>query len=283
VFYGNQGFWQVPADPTQCRLQGQIFSAGSGACGQTGAGAVSMRPYYVLMRLPGETDETFALVIPFTPAGRQNMVDWMAAKSDFGDQYGTLTSYEFPAGRNIDGPTQVFARINQNAQFSTERTLLSQAGSDVTFGDFLVLPLSNGVLYVQPVYVQARQQNSIPELKRVVVVNGTQVGIGATLREAITNSLGTEVPPGGGNNGGGNGGNPPPTGSLDQQVSSFLQQAADHFAAADTALKNGDLATYQREVNAARDAIAQAERLLGNAGATGSTGAGATGATGATG
>jgi len=278
VFYGKQDFWDIPLDPGESQT--------AGVTGSGGSVGVRMRPYYVLMRLPGETDETFALVIPFTPAGRQNMVDWMAAKSDFGDQYGTLTSYEFPAGRNIDGPTQVFARINQNAQFSTERTLLSQAGSDVTFGDFLVLPLSNGVLYVQPVYVQARQQNSIPELKRVVVVNGTQVGIGATLRVAITNSLGTEVSPGGGNNGG-NGGNPPPTGTLDQQVSSFLQEAANHFAAADTALENGDLATYQREVNAARDAIAQAERLLGNAGATGAAGSGgvtgSTGAAGATG
>jgi uncharacterized membrane protein (UPF0182 family) len=264
VFYGKQDFWQIPDDPAA--PTGQI---------------VQMRPYYVLMRLPGEADETFALVVPFTPANRQNMVAWMAAKSDIGDDYGHVTSYEFPSGRNVDGPTQVFARINQNAQFSKERTLLSQAGSDVTFGDFLVLPIENGILYVQPVYVQAKQANSIPELKRVIVVNGTEIGIGTTLEEAIADSIGAAPPP---SQGGGNGGTqPPPTGTVDQQVASLLQEAADHFAAADAALREGDLATYQRQIGAARAAIAQAEDLLGGAPSGGTAATGPTGLTGAAG
>ena len=146
VFYGKQDFWQVPDDPAA----------------EAGVGDVPMRPYYVLMRLPGETEDTFSLVLPFTPAGRQNMIAWMAAKSDPGEEYGSLISYEFPSGRNVDGPTQVFARINQDARFSSERTLLSQSGSDVRFGDFIVLPIGDGILYVQPVYVQAKQENSIP-------------------------------------------------------------------------------------------------------------------------
>ena len=239
VFYGNQDFWQIPDDPT-------VVSE---------AGAVAMRPYYLLMRLPGETEERFVLIQPFTPQGRQNMVAWMAARSDPGEEYGDVLAFQFPTGQNIDGPTQVFSRINQDAQFSSERTLLSQGGSDVFFGDFLVIPIDAGLLYVQPVYVRSTQTNAIPELKRVIVVNGDRVGIGDTLREALTDSLSGQVveplPDG----------EPPPTGSVEQQIQDLLAEAAAHFEAAQTALRNGDLATYQTEVDAAQEAVNQANEL----------------------
>ncbi len=213
-----------------------------------------MRPYYVLMRLPGETDETFVLILPFTPKDRQNMVAWIAAKSDPGPDYGDIVSFEFPSGQNVDGPTQVFSRINQDARFSSLRTLLGQGGSTIEFGDFLVVPVEDALLYVQPVYVVSTQANAIPELKRVIVVNGTNVGIGNTLTGALADSLG-ESSAGGGEQ-------PPPTGSVDQQVSQLLQQAADHFAAAQEALTNGDLATYQLQIKAAQAAVNQAQALL---------------------
>ena len=155
VFYGKQDFWALPIDPTVSTERPT---------------AVLMRPYYVLMRLPGEADETFVLILPFTPLDRQNMVAWLAAKSDPGPDYGDIVSFEFPSGVNVDGPTQVFSRINQDARFSSERTLLGQGGSAIVFGDFLVIPLQDSLLYVQPVYVQSNQENAIPELKRVVVV-----------------------------------------------------------------------------------------------------------------
>ena len=103
VFYGKQDFWALPIDPTRVQRRRQPFL---------------MRPYYVLMRLPGETDETFVLILPFTPQDRQNMVAWIAAKSDPGPDYGDIVSFEFPSGENVDGPTQVFSRINQDARFS---------------------------------------------------------------------------------------------------------------------------------------------------------------------
>jgi len=240
VFYGKQDFWQIPEDPT--------------LAGESG-GAVTMRPYYLLMRLPGETEEGFVLIQPFTPQGRQNMVAWIAARSDPGPEYGTVQAFQFPTGQNIDGPTQVFSRINQDAQFSGERTLLSQGGSDVFFGDFLVIPIDSGLLYVQPVYVRSTQANAIPELKRVIVVNGDRVGIGDTLREALADSLSGQVvepPPDG---------EPPPTGSVEQQIQDLLAEAAAHFEAAQTALRNGDLATYQTEVDAAQEAVNQANEL----------------------
>jgi uncharacterized membrane protein (UPF0182 family) len=263
VFYGKQDFWALPTDPT---IQGSETTT------------FLMRPYYVLMKLPGETDESFVLILPFTPQDRQNMVAWMAAKSDPND-YGDIVTFEFPAGSNVDGPTQVFARINQDSRFSAERTLLGQGGSEIRFGDFLVIPIENSLLYVQPVYVESQQANAIPELKRVVVVNGSAIGIGSTLRDALSDSLGQALPPDGG------GEQPPPTGgTTDEQVAALLQQAANHFAAADAALKAGNLATYQSEIEAAQAAIQQAQQLLSQGGGTPSPSPGAvTGATGASG
>ena len=237
VFYGKQDFWALPIDPTIA-----------------GSDQARMRPYYVLMRLPGEAEETFVLILPFTPLDRQNMVAWLAAKSDPGPEYGDIVSFEFPSGVNVDGPTQVFSRINQDARFSAERTLLGQGGSSIVFGDFLVIPLQDSLLYVQPVYVESNQPNAIPELKRVVVVNGTKIGIGSSLRAALTDSLGEVVPP--------DGGEQPPPGAGEQQIHALLDQAAQHFVAADAALRAGDLATYQSEIEAAQDATTQAQELI---------------------
>jgi uncharacterized membrane protein (UPF0182 family) len=104
------------------------------------------------------------------------------------------------------------------------------------------------------VYVQSNQENAIPELKRVVVVNGSAIGIGSSLRAALTDSLGEVVPP--------QGGGQPPQGSVQEQIQAFLDQATQHFAAADTALRAGDLATYQREIDAAKAATEEAQRLI---------------------
>lgn len=245
VFYQQQDFWALPDDPT--------VPAGE-------AGGALMRPYYVLMRLPGETEESFVLVLPFTPEGRQNMVAWMAARSDPGEDYGELVSFQFPSGVNVDGPIQVFARINQDSVFARERTLLDQSGSQIQFGDFLVVPIEDSLLYVQPVYVRSDQENAIPELRFVAVVNGSEIGLGATLAEALAGSIGEPVTP---PPDGGDGGEPPPTGTVDEQVAALLQEAEDHFAAAEEALRAGDLATYQAETELARAALEEALTLLG--------------------
>ena len=183
------------------------------------------------------------------------MVAWMVAKSDPGDDYGDILSFEFPSGLNVDGPTQVFSRINQDARFSSERTLLGQGGSQIRFGDLLVIPVSDSLLYVLPVYVESSQANAIPELKRVVVVNGSEIGIGETLQAALTSSIQAPI----------EGGQPPPQGTVEEQVQALLDQAALHFVAADEALRAGDLATYQAEIAAAQAATAQAQSLLGQA------------------
>ncbi|MGH2590967.1 MAG: UPF0182 family protein, partial [Actinomycetota bacterium] len=252
VFYGRQDFWEFPGDPAGAPFDPEA---------QATTTLPPMRPYYVLMRLPGESEETFSLILPFTPVDRQNMVAWLTAKSDPGEDYGQMISYEFPSGRNVDGPTQIFARINADAQFASERTLLGQTGSSIRFGDFLVVPVEDALLYVQPVYVQSDQENAIPELRRVIVVNGPNIGIGTTLREALADSLGEAVPPLPDD-----GAEPPPTGTIDEQVEVLLQEAAEHFVLADAALRAGDLATYQAEVELAQAAIDEAVALLEDGG-----------------
>jgi uncharacterized protein len=262
VYYGRQDFWEFPGDPAA------VEPPAPGEDQPVPAALPPMRPYYVLMRLPGETDRTFTLILPFTPVGRQNMVAWLAAKSDPGEDgglsppYGEMISYEFPSGRNVDGPTQVFARVNADSQFASERTLLGQAGSQVRFGDLLVVPIDDSLLYVLPVYVESTQQNAIPELRRVIVVNGSAIGIGSTLDEALEDALGEAVPTPSPPDGGGDG-EPPPTGTVDEQVQALLAEAANHFARADEALRDGDLATYQNEVELAQAAIEEAQALVG--------------------
>jgi uncharacterized protein len=257
VFYGRQDFWEFPGDPAAAQVDAEQV---------TTAALPPMRPYYVLMRLPGEQVETFSLILPFTPLARQNMIAWLAAKSDPGEGYGQMISYEFPSGRNVDGPTQVFARINADSQFAAERTLLGQGGSEIRFGDFLVVPIEESLLYVQPVYVQSDQPNAIPELRRVIVVNGPNIGIGSTLGEALADAPGegvSEPPEDGAEPPPEDGAEPPPEGTADEQVQALLDEAANHFALADAALRNGDLATYQREVELAQAAIEEALSLVG--------------------
>jgi uncharacterized protein len=266
TFYGKQDFWQIPTDPTV------------GSVDQNGLPSPSntpMRPYYLLMRLPGEQTESFVLIMPFTPQGRQNLVGWMAAGSDPGAEYGKIISFEFPGGQNVDGPEQVFQRINQDPRFSAQRTLLSSSGSSTAFGDLLVIPVGKGLLYVEPFYVIASQQaQPIPELKRVLVVNGGKVGIGTTLPLSLADAVsGAQPPPTGGGGGGGQTG-----GTVSQQIAALLQSAEHHFQAANVALKAGDLATYQAQIEAAQRAIAKANQLVSSA-ASGSNSGGGSSAT----
>jgi uncharacterized membrane protein (UPF0182 family) len=241
VFYQKTDRWQVPDDPT--------IPANAGSDTATGP----LHPYYLLMTLPGETQEQFVLVLPFVPQGRQNLVGLMAAKCDPG-VYGDMVAYSFPEGRNVLGPDQVFSQINQDPTFSQQRSLLSTGGSQVIFGDFLAIPVGNSFLYVQPVYVRSNQTNAIPELKRVLVVNGGTVGVSDTFEGALSAAVSGVQPSGGQQPGQG------------QTVAQLLAEALDHFAAADAALKDGDLATYQDELAQAQDLVKQANALAAAAG-----------------
>jgi uncharacterized membrane protein (UPF0182 family) len=146
-------------------------------------------PYYVLMQLPGEkTGNEFAMILPFTPAKRNNMIGWMAGRCDR-ENYGKLLVYNFPKSRLIDGPLQIEARIDQNAQLSGQFTLWNQQGSHVLRGHLLVIPIGRSLLYVEPIYLKA-ESSPMPELRLVVLASQDRIGYGKSFDEALTNLLG---------------------------------------------------------------------------------------------
>jgi uncharacterized protein len=252
AFYRKQDFWEVPADPT---LQAVVTDPNVSPSPTPTGNARKLLPSYQLLRLPGEAEERFHLMIPFQPENRLNMVGWMAANSD-PDGYGELVAFTLPAGRDVDGPSLVFSRINSDQAFSAARTLLGTGGSEVKFGDLLTIPIEDSILYVLPMYVRAKQEAAVPELKLVMVVNGPSVSVANNLPDAIEEATGAvsgEEPPepsGGG-------------GTVEQQVERLLAQAVEHFAAAEDALRAGDLATYQSEQEQAQALVEQANELLG--------------------
>ena len=149
-------------------------------------------PYFVLMQLPDEevTNE-FVLIQPFTPANRNNMIGWLAGRSD-GDNYGKLIAYNFPQGRLIDGPVQIEARIDQNAQLSAQFSLWNQQGSRVIRGHLLVIPMGRSLLFVEPIYLQA-VRSPMPELRLVVLATQERLGYGTNFDEAMTSLFGEAV------------------------------------------------------------------------------------------
>jgi uncharacterized membrane protein (UPF0182 family) len=251
TFFRGTDAWQIPSDPTFCA---DVANAANGSCtANAKSEAPKIAPYYQLLRLPGESTEQFQLVTPFTPLGRPNMVAWMAANSDPGG-YGTLTAFQFPSDQTVDGPSTVFAQINADPTFSAERSLLSQGGSKVQFGDFLVIPLGSSILYVEPVYVSSDQTNSVPLLKRVIVVNGNTVAVSTTLQDALSQAVsGVPSEPGGGTG--------TPSGTPEAKIASLLAEAVQHFKAAQDALDAGELGTYQSELKTAQSLVEQANEL----------------------
>ncbi len=159
-------------------------------------------PYFVLMQLPGEQQKNeFVLILPFSPANRNNMIGWMAGRSD-GENYGKLLVYNFPSSRLIDGPTQIEARIDQNAQLSGQFTLWNQQGSSVIRGHLLVIPIGRSLVYVEPIYLKA-ERSPMPELRLVVLATQEKLAYGQTFAEAMNGLFGetaaagqTPPPPG---------------------------------------------------------------------------------------
>ncbi|MEA2175024.1 MAG: uncharacterized protein QOD00_2616 [Blastocatellia bacterium] len=152
-----------------------------------------LEPYFVLMQLPGEAvANEFVQILPFTPANRNNMIGWMAGRSD-GDAYGSMLVYNFPKSRLIDGPLQIEARIDQNAQLSSQFTLWNQQGSHVRRGNLLVIPIGRSLLYVEPIYLQA-ERSPMPELRLVVLATQERLGYGLTFGEALSSLLGQSGP-----------------------------------------------------------------------------------------
>ncbi len=150
-----------------------------------------MDPNFVLMKLPGESSVEFIEILPFTPSNRNNLIGWIAGRSD-GANYGTSVVYNFPKTRLVDGPLQVEARIDQNAQLSGQLTLWNQQGSHVRRGTLLVIPCGKALIYAEPIYLQA-ERSPMPELRLVVLALQDRLAYGSTFEAALRSLFGGET------------------------------------------------------------------------------------------
>jgi uncharacterized membrane protein (UPF0182 family) len=210
--------------------------------------ATPLEPYYALLQLPGsgaaQTPSTteFVNVVAFTPASRDNLIGWMAGRSD-GESYGGLLVYKFPKSKLVNGPLQVNARIDQNAQLSSQLTLWNQEGSRVQRGNLIIIPLGRGLLYVQTIYLQA-VRSPMPELRLVVLATQDRLAYGTSFAEALTGLFGNAAaataattPPASNNAPASNdktATTPPPAPTPSRTTNDLIKQAAQ------------DLADYQR-------------------------------------
>jgi uncharacterized membrane protein (UPF0182 family) len=153
-----------------------------------------MEPYYVVMKLPGGDKEQFLLMLPFVLKGREerNAVAWMAAICDQPD-YGKLVVYDFPKDKLVTGPMQWEGLIDQKPQISSQFTLWNQSGSRVVRGNTLMIPVDGGLLYIEPVYLVATEQNAVPQLQEVIASEGERIVMEPTLDQALTRLFGENL------------------------------------------------------------------------------------------
>jgi uncharacterized membrane protein (UPF0182 family) len=207
VFYNQEDLWQVPDE-----LYGDARQ--------------EMKPYYIIIKLPEGEKEEFVLMLPFTPSKKDNMIGWLAARSDL-PHYGTLLVYKLPKDKLVYGPMQIEARVDQQTEISRELSLWGQKGSRVIRGNLLAIPVSGSFIYVEPIYLEARQEETespaaaqpqqrgmgkatgrqapygqersktaaLPELKRVIVAFSNRVIMEDKLDKALSAILAQEMTP----------------------------------------------------------------------------------------
>ncbi|HKV53465.1 MAG TPA: UPF0182 family protein [Candidatus Binataceae bacterium] len=226
-----------------------------------------MQPYYVIMRLPGERNAEYILMLPMVPQGRDNMIAWMAARCD-GADYGHLFEFQFSKDKLFYGPYQIQARINQNPEISQQYSLWNQMGSKVILGNLLVIPVEDSLLYVEPLYIRA-QNGQLPELKRVLASYSDRTVMGDTLNLTLAALLkGNEgaAPPTIANTGTA----PKPetqlaaaqaaetsTNSSAGKPIPGLTSASDHYGRALQALRDGDWTQFGAEMQKLGAALGQ--------------------------
>ncbi len=172
VFYNKEDLWTAP---------NEIYLKAT----------VSMAPYYVIIRLPGEAQAEYVLIRPYTPPDKSNMITWLAARSD-GEHYGKLLALRYPKEKLVFGPMQIEARINQDPIISEQVTLWDQAGSEVLRGNMIVIPIGASNLYVEPLYLQAKE-GRLPEMKRVILASGNRVVMQPSVEAGLTALLGEAI------------------------------------------------------------------------------------------
>ncbi|PYO97877.1 MAG: UPF0182 family protein [Gemmatimonadetes bacterium] len=212
---------------------------------------------HIVMRLPGERQAEFILMVPFTPRGKDNLASWMVARND-GEHYGRLVLYRLPKQSLVYGPTQIVNRINQDTDISRQISLWDQRGSEVIRGNLLVIPIEESLIYVQPLYLRA-EGGRIPEMKRVVVAYQNQVVMEETLEAGLARMFGGQVestaaaaaaPPGAAR-------------PADGRAADLARRAAELYQRAVAAQRSGDWARYGEELSQLGEVLRQLQAVFG--------------------
>lgn len=175
VFYQGEDKWDIA---------NQIY----------GSETVPMESNYLIMKLPEEEKEEFILQIPYTPKGKPNMTALLVARNDE-ENYGKLVIYKLPKQKAVYGPMQIESKIDQDTNISKEFSLWGQRGSSYIRGNLLSIPIEDSLLYIEPIYLQAENENSLPEVKRVIAVYGDQIAYQPTLKAALDELFGEDSAP----------------------------------------------------------------------------------------
>lgn len=242
-FYANRTFWEVPPDPTS-----------SGTGGNNNGN--QQPPYYVVAQVPGQRGATFQLTSALTALKRQNLAAWMSVSSD-PNNYGDMTVLRLPTDNQTPGPNQVQRQMESTPEVTENRTLFNNPRVTPIFGNLLTLPVAGGLLYVEPIYIRPNNEDSYPQLARVLVSFGGKVGFAADLKSALEEVFG----PGAGQQAGDSedggeepppedGQQPPPGDQPDpatQQAVSDIQSALQQLESAQQSGNLGELgAAFQR-------------------------------------
>jgi uncharacterized membrane protein (UPF0182 family) len=253
VFYNQEDLWEPPDE---------IY----------GDNPQQMKPYYIIAKLPEGDKEEFLLMLPFTPSKKDNMIGWLAARSDL-PNYGNLLVYKLSKEKLVYGPMQIEARVDQQTDISRELSLWDQKGSRVIRGNLLVIPVGDAFIYVEPIYLEAKQERqrsqaaapppkpigklakrqpqrlsrqgkattaALPELKRVIVALGNRITMEETLEKALNLVLQAETTYR----------KEASTVAVEtEETSDSLSLALEHYHKAKDYSRNGDWAGYGRELD----------------------------------
>jgi uncharacterized membrane protein (UPF0182 family) len=232
VFYNKEDLWTIPRRAIEGRDR-------------------EMEPYYTIMRLPGAEREEFILLTLFNPSRRDNMIAWLAARSD-PPNYGRLIAYTFPKQKLVYGPRQIDARIDQDPVISQQLSLWNQRGSTVIRGSLLAIPLDQSLIYVQPLYLAASEQGALPELRRVIVGYGNQIAMEPTFEQSLQRIFGGRGRP---DQAAARPAPPPGAAPGDLDVRALVLRAWESWSRAQEALRRGDWGGYGEEQRKLEEAL----------------------------
>ncbi len=237
AFFTGENFWIVPDDPT--------FATGG----------LPQPPYYLNIKMPGDTKQHFQITATFAPAKRPSLAGFMAVNSDYGDGYGDITLLQLPSQTTIPGPVQAQNLFESDAAISSALSLLRQGGSNVVLGNLLSLPVGGGILYVQPIYVESSGAGGFPLLRKVQVGYGQKVVLADTLSSALNQVLGEAVDPAPGPD-------PEPGNKTDAELlDAALARAQKAYNDGQAALRTNDFAAYGEAQKRLAAAIADAQKI----------------------